>query len=46
VPGLPGTYLVVTHSGVTLGALLARLVADDLLHGRGDDLAPYRPDRF
>jgi glycine/D-amino acid oxidase-like deaminating enzyme len=46
VPGLPGTYLVVTHSGITLAALLARLVADDLLHDRGDDLALYRPTRF
>ena len=47
LPTLPNTFLVVTHSGITLAALLARLVARELLHGHpGADLAAYRPTRF
>jgi glycine/D-amino acid oxidase-like deaminating enzyme len=47
LPTLPNTCLVVTHSGITLAALLARLVAAELLHGHpGADLAAYRPTRF
>jgi glycine/D-amino acid oxidase-like deaminating enzyme len=41
------TYAIVTHSGITLAPLLARLVADELLTGDPSaELAPYRPDRF
>jgi D-hydroxyproline dehydrogenase subunit beta len=47
VPGADGLYVAVTHSGVTLAAHLARLVAADLTTTtRPAALAPYRPDRF
>lgn len=40
-------YAVVTHSGVTLGPLLGRLVAEEILNGRSSDLlAAFRPARF
>lgn len=42
-----GLYLVVTHSGVTLSAYLAKLVAREVLGGVPvPELADYRPDRF
>jgi D-hydroxyproline dehydrogenase subunit beta len=52
LPGAPGVYVAVTHSGVTLGAHLAALIAAELLNadepGDADEaeLAPYRPARF
>ena len=47
VPGLEGFYVVVSHSGVTLGPLWGRIVAAELLDGAVDArLAPYRPARF
>jgi len=47
VPGLEGFYLVVSHSGVTLGPLWGRIAAAELLDGVSDPrLAPYRPARF
>ena len=47
VPGLSGYYAVVSHSGVTLGAFLGELVADELVHGRErGELAEFRPSRF
>jgi glycine/D-amino acid oxidase-like deaminating enzyme len=51
LPGAPGVYVAVTHSGVTLAAHLADLItADltsaDLTSAPVADLAPYRPDRF
>ena len=40
-------YAVVTHSGITLGPLLGRLVAEELLEGHSSGLlADFRPDRF
>ena len=40
-------YAVVTHSGITLGPLLGRLVAEEILDGRSADLlAAFRPSRF
>lgn len=46
-PGLDGLYLIVTHSGVTLGALLGRLVSFEILDGVVDSrLAPFRPERL
>jgi glycine/D-amino acid oxidase-like deaminating enzyme len=45
-PRVPGLYHVVTHSGVTLAALLGRLVCSDLLGGNPPELAPFRPARF
>jgi glycine/D-amino acid oxidase-like deaminating enzyme len=47
IPGLDGFYVVVSHSGVTLGPLWGRVVAAELLDGVSDPrLAPYRPARF
>lgn len=47
VPGLEGFYVVVSHSGVTLGPLWGRIVAAELLDDAVDPrLAPYRPARF
>jgi glycine/D-amino acid oxidase-like deaminating enzyme len=40
-------YAVATHSGVTLGPLLGRLAADEILGGSPSALlAAFRPDRF
>jgi glycine/D-amino acid oxidase-like deaminating enzyme len=42
----PGLYLVVTHSGVTLSALLGELVAHEITTGQPDDrLVDFRTDR-
>ena len=47
LPGAPGLYVAVTHSGVTLAAHLSRLIATELTTGTPPaNLAPYRPDRF
>jgi glycine/D-amino acid oxidase-like deaminating enzyme len=47
IPGLDGFYVVVSHSGVTLGPLWGRIAAAELLDGTLDPrLAPYRPTRF
>jgi glycine/D-amino acid oxidase-like deaminating enzyme len=47
LPAIPGYYEAVTHSGVTLGPLLGRLLACEILTGAVDPLiAPFRPDRF
>jgi glycine/D-amino acid oxidase-like deaminating enzyme len=44
---LPGYYEAVTHSGVTLGPLVGRLLTQEILTGDVDPLiAPFRPDRF
>ncbi|MBW3601384.1 MAG: FAD-binding oxidoreductase [Actinobacteria bacterium] len=45
--GLAGYVEAVTHSGVTLGPLLGRLVAQIVMGGHADPLLDaYRPDRF
>jgi len=47
LPGTPGLYVAVTHSGVTLAAHLSRLIAADLTTPtRPASLAPYTPARF
>jgi glycine/D-amino acid oxidase-like deaminating enzyme len=47
IPGLTGFYVVVSHSGVTLGPLWGRIAAAEILDGADDPrLAPYRPGRF
>jgi glycine/D-amino acid oxidase-like deaminating enzyme len=47
IPELAGYYLVFTHSGVTLGPALGRMVCDELLTGQTrPELAPFRPDRL
>ena len=43
----PDIYVTVMHSGVTLGPLIGRLAAMEILDGvRVDPLAPYRIERF
>ncbi len=47
VPGVEGLYTVATHSGVTMGPLLGRLAATEIMTGEVDDmLAPYRVERL
>ncbi len=47
LPGFANLHVAVTHSGVTLGPLLGRLLAEELLGGEpATQLAPFRPDRF
>ncbi|MDX2142482.1 MAG: FAD-binding oxidoreductase [Rhodospirillaceae bacterium] len=47
VPGTPGVYCVVTHSGVTLAPILGRYVAQEVMAGTPVEmLGPYRPERF
>ena len=47
IPGFDNAWLIATHSGVTLGPLLGRLIAEEIFNGAGDArLAPVRPDRF
>ncbi len=47
LPELGGYYEAVTHSGVTLGPLLGRLIASEVLTGKADPLlATFRPERF
>jgi glycine/D-amino acid oxidase-like deaminating enzyme len=42
-----GYYEAVTHSGVTLGPLIGRVLAREVLTGEVDALiVPFRPDRF
>ena len=43
----PNLYIVVTHSGVTLAAILGELVTEEILDGVSVAmLEPYRPSRF
>ena len=47
LPQLDGLYVMVTHSGVTLGPLLGDLAADEITGGQMPEmLRPCRPDRF
>jgi glycine/D-amino acid oxidase-like deaminating enzyme len=47
LPGLDGFYVVVSHSGVTLGPLWGRVAAAEILDGAPEPrLGPYRPARF
>jgi glycine/D-amino acid oxidase-like deaminating enzyme len=44
---IPGYYEAVSHSGVTLGPLIGRLLAREILTSEVDPLiAPFRADRF
>ena len=45
LPGAQALYVAVTHSGVTLAAHLARLIAGDLTGTPAPELAPCRPAR-
>jgi len=47
IPGFENAWMIATHSGVTLGPLLGRLLADEIVRGAPSaTLAPFRPDRF
>lgn len=47
VPGFSNVWVLVTHSGITLGPLLGRLIAVEICDGGPNpSLAPFRPDRF
>ena len=47
VGGLAGYYEAVTHSGITLGPVIGRLLAMEIVDRTIDPLvAGYRPDRF
>ena len=47
VSAVPGYYEAVTHSGVTLGPLVGRLLTREILTGKVDAaIFPFRPDRF
>ena len=47
MPGVEGLYVVVTHSGLTLGAVLGEIAVEELLRGRESRLLmEYRPSRF
>ncbi|MQY13638.1 hypothetical protein SRB5_37880 [Streptomyces sp. RB5] len=47
MPTVPGYYEAVTHSGITLGPVLGRLLAEEILDGtRADLLGDFRPERF
>jgi len=47
IPGLENGFMIATHSGVTLGPYLGRLMADEIVRGVPQSvLAPFRPDRF
>ncbi|GAA4936952.1 FAD-binding oxidoreductase [Nonomuraea thailandensis] len=47
VPAVPGYFEAVSHSGITLGPVLGRLLASEILTGKRDEmLADFRPERF
>src|SRR5690606_23406903 len=47
VPGVSNAWVAVTHSGVTLGPLLGRLIASEVTGDAPDPLlSDFRPDRF
>lgn len=47
LPSVPGYYEAVSHSGITLGPVIGRLLAAEILSGERDEmLADFRPERF
>lgn len=47
IPGIENGWVLVTHSGITLGPLLGRLIAAEMLGAAMDPrLAMFRPARF
>jgi len=47
LPGLPGCYIAVMHSAVTLAPAAGRLVADELIDALDpEELQGVRPNRF
>jgi glycine/D-amino acid oxidase-like deaminating enzyme len=46
IPGVEGLYVIVTHSGITLGPALAEMATREI-HGATEPmLTPFRPDRL
>lgn len=44
---MPGYYEAVSHSGITLGPVVGRLLASEILSGQRDKmLADFHPERF
>jgi glycine/D-amino acid oxidase-like deaminating enzyme len=43
---MDGLYVATMHSGITLGALMGKLITTEILDGPTDRLALYRPQRF
>ena len=47
MPGFDNAWVIATHSGVTLGPLLGRLIAEEIAGAAPHaTLAPFRPERF
>ena len=47
IPGIRNAWVLATHSGVTLGPLLGRLIAEEIVGGAVSPvLGPFRPERF
>ena len=47
LPGLANAWGLATHSGITLGPLLGRLIAGEIVGGTPSPmLVPFRPERF
>jgi glycine/D-amino acid oxidase-like deaminating enzyme len=47
VPSVPGYYEAVSHSGITLGPVIGRLLASEISTGQKPEmLADFRPERF
>lgn len=47
VPSVPGYYEAVSHSGITLGPIIGRLLASEIRSGKRDEmLADFHPERF
>ncbi|TXS74340.1 FAD-binding oxidoreductase [Streptomyces sp. me109] len=47
VASVPGYFEAVSHSGITLGPVIGRLLASEILSGQRDEmLTDFRPERF
>ena len=47
IPGFTNGWMIATHSGMTLGPLLGRLMSDEIVRDKpSSTLAPFRPERF
>lgn len=47
LPGWGNAWVIVTHSAITMGPLVGRLIAGEILGGAvSAALEPFRPDRF
>ncbi|MCC7284455.1 MAG: hypothetical protein IT556_18895 [Acetobacteraceae bacterium] len=47
MPGIEGYYLAVTHSAVTMAAIMGKLIAREVTgQATASELVPCRPGRF